>query len=74
MIEHDFRTDLGRDRFDLQLLSGGDLVLLAAGLDDCIHSGRAHSGPGLAGRVKPTFRGFGNERRGLGRAFHRVAL
>src|SRR5215471_15576008 len=31
LVEHDLRADFGRDRFHLELLSGRDSVLLAAG-------------------------------------------
>src|SRR5258706_7451596 len=37
LVEGNGGADLGRDRFDTELLAGGDAILLAAGLDDCVH-------------------------------------
>lgn len=38
LVDHDLLSDLGGDLLNPDSLPGGDLVLLAAGLDDRIHA------------------------------------
>jgi hypothetical protein len=37
LVEGHRGADIGCERFDAHLLSGLDAILLAAGLDDCVH-------------------------------------
>ncbi len=41
LVEDDLRADVCRELFDLELLAGGDLVLLATGFYDRVHAVRS---------------------------------